>query len=207
MKWITEYQLFLFDFDGLLVNTEEIHFEAYRQMCAGRGFNLPWDFQRYCLMAHYDSNKLKNSIYQDLPELYALEPDWSVLYAEKKRAMIALLNQGAIHLMPGAELLLRTLDETGIPSAVVTNSPIDQIAIIKKYNPILDTIPHWFTRETYKEPKPNPECYLNAIALVAPQAKKIIGFEDTPEGLQRSLELVQCLFLSRRLNTLKSPIS
>ena len=33
MDWIKKYQLFLFDFDGLLVNTEEMHFLAYKQMC------------------------------------------------------------------------------------------------------------------------------------------------------------------------------
>ena len=43
------------------------------------------------------------------------------------------------------------------------------VDVISKYkkekNLILKTIPHWFTRETYKEPKPNPECYLNAIVV------------------------------------------
>jgi HAD superfamily hydrolase (TIGR01509 family) len=184
MKWISDYQLFLFDFDGLLVNTEEIHFQAYKQMCSGRGFDLPWDFSRYCYMAHYDSDKLKNSIYEDLPDLYALEPNWGVLYAEKKRAIIELLNEGAVRMMPGAEKFLKELAENDIPRCVVTNSPEDQIRIIKKYNPILNTIPHWFTRETYTHPKPHPECYLNAIDKVAPKAIKIIGFEDTPRGLK-----------------------
>ena len=32
MRWISEYQLFLFDLDGLLVNTEELHYQAYKNM-------------------------------------------------------------------------------------------------------------------------------------------------------------------------------
>lgn len=187
MQWVSDYQLFLFDFDGLLVNTEEIHYRAYLDMCKGRGFDLPWNFERYCFMAHYDSEKLKNSIYRDLPELYEMEPDWSVLYQEKKQAILRLLNSGAIHMMPGAEELINSIAEKGIPICVVTNSPDDQIALIKKTNSVLKKIPYWFTRETYTHPKPNPECYLNAIARVMPDAKKIIGFEDTPRGMNALL--------------------
>lgn len=183
MKWITDYQLFLFDFDGLLVNTEEIHYQAYQKMCADRGFELPWDFSQYCFMAHYDSTKLRKALYADIPELYEMEPDWDVLYSEKKRAMLQLLDAGAVHMMPGAKALLKVLAEKEIQRCVVTNSPNEQIEIIKKYNPILNTIPHWFTRETYTEPKPDPECYLNAIEKLGNGSKKIIGFEDTPRGL------------------------
>jgi len=188
MKWIADYQLFLFDFDGLLVNTEEIHYQAYQKMCAGRGFELPWDFPHYCFMAHYDSIKLRKALYADIPELHQMEPNWDVLYAEKKQAMVELLNSGAVHLMPGAEQLLEELAAKDIPRCVVTNSPDEQIVIIKEYNPILNSIPHWFTRETYTEPKPHPECYLNAIEKLGEGASKIIGFEDTPRGLSALLE-------------------
>lgn len=187
MHWIQQFHLFLFDFDGLLVNTEEIHFLAYKKMCADRGFTLPWDFKRYCMVAHYDSEGLKREIYADLPELYRMEPRWEVLYAEKKENMIHLLKEGAVHLMPGVETLLRAIADAGIPRCVVTNSPKDQIDLIKEKNPILQSIPNWFTRETYNQPKPNPECYLNAIAKMG-VSDKIIGFEDTPRGLKALLQ-------------------
>jgi beta-phosphoglucomutase len=186
MHWIHDFRLFLFDFDGLLVNTEEIHFLAYKKMCADRGFNLPWNFDHYCMMAHYESDKLKKQIYADLPDLYRMEPRWEVLYAEKKQNMINLLKEGAVHLMPGAETLLRAIADTAICRCVVTNSPIEQIELIKEKNPILNTIPYWFTRETYKEPKPNPECYLNAIEKTGIK-ENIIGFEDTPRGMRALL--------------------
>ena len=135
MQWIEDYQLFLFDLDGLLVNTEEIHFTAYKKMCEARGYKLPWDFARYCQEAHYDSEKLKNSLYADLPALHREEPNWDVLYSEKKKEMMALLNGGAVHMMPGAERLLRALAVADIPRCVVTHSPDEQIQIIKRRNP------------------------------------------------------------------------
>lgn len=187
MNWINKFQLFLFDFDGLLVNTEELHFQAYRDMCEYRGFRLPWSFSRYSLAAHYHSNSLKEHIYAEFPELYAEEPDWSILYAEKKQALEEILNGGHATLMPGVAGLLSALQAANIPRAVVTHSPINQINMIREQNPQLNSIPHWITREDYTHPKPHPECYQIAIKRLAKQGDKIIGFEDSPRGLSALL--------------------
>jgi beta-phosphoglucomutase len=183
MKWIHNYQLFLFDFDGLLVNTEEIHYLAYKNMFHGRGVNFSWDFNRYCQAAHYDAHALKNQMYAEFPQLHTLEPNWEVLYAEKKKALHKLLEQGAVHLMPGAAKMLQALQQANIPRAVVTHSPEDVVQLIRRKNPLLDTIPSWITREHYSHPKPNPECYLKAIELLAKPGDRVVAFEDTPRGL------------------------
>lgn len=184
MHWIENYQLFLFDFDGLLVNTEEIHFLAYQRMCKERGFDLDWSFPRYCRSAHYSADALKEDIYAKFPKLQEMEPDWSVLYAEKKKAIMELLHEGAVHLMPGVEVFLKALQEKGVKRCVVTHSPDELVNLVRKKNPILDSIPNWITRHDYAHPKPNPECYLKAIALFANPGDRVIGFEDTPRGLQ-----------------------
>ena len=188
MQWIHDYQLFLFDFDGLLVNTEEVHFAAYRKMCRARGFDLKWNFDRYCQAAHYRAEDLKNQIYAEFPGLRTQEPDWQVLYAEKKTLMVELLENGAIHMMPGAESLLNALAEAEIPRVIVTHSPSELIQAVRNQQPILNTISHWITRENYTHPKPHPECYQLAIKKFAKPGDRIIGFEDTPRGLAALME-------------------
>lgn len=183
IPFLQRYDLFLFDFDGLLVNTEEIHFLAYRMMCEARGYHLDWSFPFYCQFAHYDAHLLKEAIYKKFPALHVQEPDWSILYAEKKKAVIQLLEQGAVQLMPDVEPFLRALHSAKKTSCVVTNSPQELIHIIRQKNPLLSTIQHWITREHYTQPKPHPEGYLKAIELLAKPHEQIIGFEDTPRGL------------------------
>lgn len=187
MQWIHDYQLFLFDFDGLLVNTEEIHFLAYKQMCQARGIDLDWDFNRYCQAAHYDAHALKNQLYAQYKELYIQEPNWDVLYAEKKHLLSQLFKNGAVNLMPGVEEFLTILKKAQIPRCVVTHSPEDLVQLVRKQNPILDSIPLWVTRECYSKPKPDPECYQKAIELYAKPGDRIIGFEDTPRGINALL--------------------
>ena len=182
MDFLENTQLVLLDFDGLLVNTESLHFQAYQRVCANRGFTLDWDFSTFCSIAHRSSTGLKEQMYHDLAGLYALEPSWEVLYQEKKGEYIKLLHEGAIDLMPGAERFLRHLEQKNIKRAVVTNSPKEQIDLIKEKIPTLQTIPLWITREDYKHPKPAPDGYLKALAELAAPGDKVLGFEDTLRG-------------------------
>lgn len=184
MQWIYRFQLFLFDFDGLLVNTEYIHYQAYQKMCSDRGVTLQWDFPTYCSMAHYSSDALQREIYQQYPMLHEQEPHWSILYQEKKEAYLDLLDEGLVSLMPGAFELLTALSESQINRCVVTNSAEELVKKIIEHNPILDTIPHWITREKYQQAKPHPECYVKAIEEFAKPQDRILGIEDTPRGLQ-----------------------
>ncbi len=184
MQWIHEYQLFLFDFDGLLVNTENIQFQAYKDMCSRWGYDLNWSFSTYCSYAHSPNTEaLRDALWDTFPGLQEKELLWSVLYAEKKRRYEELLSLSKIELMPGVERLLRELQKANIARCVVTNSTKIQTDLIKHTLPPLKTIPHWITREDFLESKPSPEGYLRAISLYGKKGGRIIGFEDAPRGI------------------------
>ncbi|MBS0626080.1 MAG: HAD family phosphatase [Verrucomicrobia bacterium] len=181
MKWIDDFQLFLFDFDGLLVNTEHLHFQAYVDMMAGQGFVLNWSFAQFCEVAHLNSTALREALYAQFP---GLDPNWEPLYAKKKRLYLELLASGKVELMPGAAELLKALEKKGIRRCVATNSFLEQIELIRSQVPILKSVPHWITRELYSKAKPDPECYLKAIQLYGKVGDRIIGFEDSVRGIQ-----------------------
>lgn len=182
-QWIKKYQVFLFDFDGLLVNTEQLHYAAYKKMCHQRGFNLDWSFSRYLLAAHFESTGLEKQIYEKFPGLKNQEPNWPILYGEKKRAYMELIEKD-VSLMPGAASFLELLFSSQATVCVVTHSPFKQIQRISGQHPILRNIEHWITREHYKHPKPHPECYLKAMETFKADPKNVIGFEDSPRGLK-----------------------
>jgi len=181
MKWIREFQLFLFDFDGLLVNTEHIHLQAYTNVLAKQGRDLGWSFARFCELAHLNAKAIREAIYAQFPDL---DPNWELLYAEKKKTYFELICSGKVELMPGAELLLKALETAQINRCVVTNALLEQTVLIRSQLPILKTIPHWVTREEYEKPKPDPECYLRAIQLYGKKGDRIVGFEDSLRGVE-----------------------
>lgn len=186
MDWVENFQLFLFDMDGLLVNTEKLHYLAYQKMCEQRGVRMDWTFGKYCQIAHYDSKLLRKRLCEDFPAL--LDEEWDVLYADKQKNIVELMNNGSVQLMPGVQQLLTALAERQIKRCVVTHSADELVQVIRKQNPLLDTIPNWITRHDYAQAKPNPECYLKAIKKLAAPGDRIIGFEDTPRGLTALLQ-------------------
>lgn len=183
MEWIHRFDLFLFDFDGLLVDTEKFHYEAYIILCRNYQQKLNWSFEKFCEIGHASATALRDTIYQEFPSLYENYPDWSVLYAEKKQIYLQLISEKPVDLMPGAMELLYALEKADLKRVVVTHSPREQIDSIKTNLPILSTIPYWITREDYLHPKPAPDSYSTAIERFGNPNDRIIGFEDSIRGL------------------------
>jgi len=180
--WFENFDLFLFDFDGLLVNSEELHLNAYREMCARRGFALPWNLHQFFQAAHSSAVGIREQILTLFPPLRAIE--WSLLYQEKKQIYETRLEKGGCALLPGAEQLLLDLAHQGKKRCVVTNSARIQIEAIKQQLPALQTIPRWFTREDYARPKPAPDGYLLALETLKTEGDRVIGFEDSARGYE-----------------------
>ncbi len=182
IDWVKKYDLFLFDLDGLLVDTETLHYRAYQKMCLQRGYVLSLDFSAYCGMAHMGSESLKEGVYKLFPALYEEEPNWAILHKEKQKAFLEILSKEGVALMPGVEKVLRFLMAHQKKCCVVTHSPSQLTDEIKEKHPILKSIHHWVTREQYDRPKPDPDSYQMAIKLYAKPQDKVIGFEDSVRG-------------------------
>lgn len=180
MQWIFDFQLFLFDFDGLLVNTEHLHHQAYTNVLAERGYVLDWDFAKFCQLAHQSGSVFREAIYREIPDLGPWEP----LYAAKKVHYRQLLSHGLVELMPGVDPLLRVLEREQRPRVIVTNSLREDVQLIQSRIPLLRTFSHLVAREDYLEPKPHPECYRKAIALYGKPGDRVVGFEDSMRGLR-----------------------
>ena len=171
-----------FDFDGLLVNTEHLHFAAYKQLLHKHGAPFPWDFLTFVGIAHQSSEKLRGAITEQCPRLVEMLT-WEALYREKQKLYLELIQSGKLELMPDVSKMLRIVEKKKIPHAVVTNSTLEQVKVIQRLLPLLMSIPAWVTREDYDRPKPAPDAYLRAMALFGEPKAPVIGFEDSLRGI------------------------
>jgi len=191
MKWIERFDLFLLDFDGLLVDTENVHYKAFQMLCDRYGYHLPWDFDTYIFSAHQVAGGIRAALYKEFPEIET-KYEWESFYGEKKKIYLELAQKEKFTLMPGVEPFLKQLALSRKKRCVVTNSTKEQVEHIKYTLPILKTIPVWFTREDYDQPKPAPDGYFKAIEVLADPGDKMVGFEDSFKGI-RSLEQTPAL--------------
>jgi HAD superfamily hydrolase (TIGR01509 family) len=175
---------YLFDLDGVLVRTEELHFAAYRAVAVESGRELPWSFERYCVAAHYGPERLRRELAAALPGLLPDEAAWRALYGRKSRLYLELLGSSPIELLPGAAETLERLAAAGVQRAVVTNSTRAQTAVVRRAQPVLESAPLWVTREDYEAAKPAPDCYRVALARLGAVPETALGFEDTPRGVE-----------------------
>ena len=177
------FDALLFDLDGLLVDTEQLHWKAYRSMCEHFGCKLTWGFPLYLEIAGGSAKGIEERMRQELPRLF-LGRTWEELYAIKRQKLFDLLAHSPIPLMKGVAEALPALAEEGVPMAVVTHSPKAFVDLVKKAHPVFEAMTAWVYREMYSAPKPAPDGYLRACQEIGVTPERSVGFEDTVRGIE-----------------------
>ncbi len=182
--WLDPFDFFFFDFDGLLVNTEELHWKAYQKVCTFYECDLDWDFPKYCSYAHHSTEVLRDAVFSYLPQLRKQESCWNIIRQKKNAIYQELIEAKSVTLMPGVKEVLSYLEQTKKKACVVSNSPNHHLELIRHQLPMLDQIPYWIGRSDYSLPKPHPDGYLTGLEKYVPKDCLSIGFEDSMKGLK-----------------------
>ncbi len=170
----------VFDFDGVLADTEGLHLTALRDTLAARGWTLTEAeyYERYlgyddrgCLVAFARAQGLA----LDAPALRALLVDKAHRYA-------TLFDEGRV-LFPGARACVERLG-AHFPLAIASGSLRGEIERILHANDLRAPFQAIVGADDVVEGKPAPESYTRAIAALGVQARHAVAIEDSPWGLQ-----------------------
>ncbi|RMF75052.1 MAG: beta-phosphoglucomutase [Alphaproteobacteria bacterium] len=171
---------FLFDLDGVLVDTAPLHFAAWRAVVRRHlGIRLPQALEHDLRgLSRADSLRrilAHGGIRLSADRFAAILEDKNALY----RRMIADLDPNA--LLPGADRLLTDLAAAGHPLALVSasrNAPaiLARLGIAERFAFRVD--PARIARG-----KPAPDIFLAAAAGMDVPPRDCIGFEDAPAGI------------------------
>lgn len=157
---------FMLDLDGTLVDTEHLHYNAYKNAFEKYGFSfLNWDeYQQLSSLETYCKETLGGS------------------YDEVKRSKQEFLYQEDIQFLPGAEALLHWLLNYNQNFVIVTNTGKETVDFYKSQLPLLQKVTQWITREDVTYPKPDPEPYRTAKECYWKGESYCVGFENTVAG-------------------------
>lgn len=178
---ILDYDLFVFDFDGTIMDTEIYHCNAWSRALSNylnkdimldlvdyqKNFHsLEKNYSKYYLNIEYDINfELYNEIYNNKQEIYK-----NIIKTEN------------INLIDGIEDFLFFLKNNNKKCIIVTNTSINNIEIFYEKFFILNIFDKIYTKEMFNNKKPNSECYLKIVNDY--KNLKIIGFEDSLPGIE-----------------------
>ena len=170
------YEAILFDFDGVLVDSEPVHFECWREVLAPFGIDLEWDVYHAHFIGISDLAMLENLACLRRPPV-----DVNLLWREypRKRALFRERMLQGEALSPAVRDLLHWLD--GHRLAVVSSSGRDEIEPILKRAGVRECFGALVCREDVTQYKPAPDPYLKAAELL--QARQALVVEDSQAGI------------------------
>jgi beta-phosphoglucomutase-like phosphatase (HAD superfamily) len=170
----------LLDFDGLLVDSEPLHHEAFRRAFARFGHAI--DLQEYWLhfthLGEGPSGELRRHGLQHVPV--------EVVVRDKAAIFSALCEMHPPSPRPGAERLLRLLSQLGWPHAIASNTGRPDIERMLVHLQ-LGTPPPIVGGEGRLPGKPRPDIYLAAAAALGRQPAGCVAVEDTLKGVQAAV--------------------
>ena len=176
---ILYYDLFIFDLDGTIIDSEELHYKAWINAISLH-FNNEKEIKISFLEHHKYCHSLKKNSYKDfLFYKFGIE-DYDGLYKIKQNIYNELI-QDNIKLVNRVETFFNFLKVHRKKIIIVTNTSLKSINILAQKFDIINYAEKIYTKELFFNKKPNPECYLK-IVLDYPNLKKI-GFEDSLIGI------------------------
>lgn len=171
-----ELPALLFDFDGVLADTEPLHFQCWRDLLLTKGIHLDWDYYQTNCIGISDRQML-STLGKIGPIVYSID-ELMPLYPLKKQAFRDLVAQNRII----SRALLNTLTACqDYQMAVVTSSGQTEIEPILQREGILPLLGAVVYGNEVKALKPDPEPYRTALERLG--ASSGIAFEDSAAGI------------------------
>lgn len=173
---MTPVRALIFDFDGLLVDTETPAYQSWVEIFREHGAELP--------RALYQQDIGTAGMFDAIGELQRLtgkqfehEVVWQARQLHKERLSF---NQP---LLPGVTELLQAAQQTGLPMAVASSSGSEWVESWLERLAIRQFFQCVRTRHDVERIKPAPDLFLAAAACLGVEPATCVVFEDSPHGM------------------------
>jgi beta-phosphoglucomutase-like phosphatase (HAD superfamily) len=175
----------VFDFDGVLADSEPLHFQAYHDILAGEGIALAED-DYYSRYLGYDDVGAFAAVGRDRGRAWS-RADVDRLVARKAIRLEALERDVSV-LFPGAANAVRRAS-IAVPIAIASGARGEEIRRVLEREQLSSCFTAIVAAEDTPLSKPSPEPYLRAVELLAATIgdlapSECVALEDSRWGLQ-----------------------
>ncbi|KAL6906359.1 hypothetical protein ACP4OV_003960 [Aristida adscensionis] len=173
----------LFDIDGTLVDSDPIHFDAFRELLLQVGFNggVPITEEFYSASISGGHNEdLARELFPEMDHQKAMQ------FMDDKEAMFRKqhLAPGKLKAVDGLHELCKWIDDRGLKRAAVTNAPRANAELMLSLLGLTEFFPVLIIGSECDRAKPFPDPYLKALELLGASPDHAIIFEDSSSGIR-----------------------
>ncbi len=174
----------VFDFDGVIANSEPLHFRAYRDVLADKGIALT-EASYYELYLGYDDIGAFTAIAADSGTAFT-DDEMAVLVARKAVRLEELEKSGSVLFAGARDAIIRMAE--AFPIAVASGALKAEILRVLEHEQLRSHFQFVVSAEDTPASKPDPAPYLLAaeklrVALPDLQTHECVAIEDSKWGL------------------------
>jgi HAD superfamily hydrolase (TIGR01509 family) len=168
----------IFDFDGLILDTESTMFISWQEIYAGYGLEI----QRAEWAKMLGRSSDPGEAYDYLEQHLGRPVDRAGLKARRIARELALLEgQGP---MPGVRSLIEECEQAGMPIALASSSEHDWVDGHLERMGLAQYFDAVVCAEDVAATKPDPDLYLQALRELRLKSSQAIALEDSDHGVQ-----------------------
>jgi len=177
----------IFDFDGVVVDSEPVHLAAFRQVLAPLGVNLTTE-DYYGKYLGYDDHDCFAAVLAD-NGLEAGERQIAELTAAKSESVKRTF-AASVQALPGAAELIEAATAGDIPVAICSGALREEIELAARSVGVLGSFACIVAAEDVSKGKPSPEGYALALDRLSQkvgrrlEAARCIAVEDSAAGIE-----------------------
>jgi HAD superfamily hydrolase (TIGR01509 family) len=171
----------LWDLDGTLADTTELHFQAWMQTLAA--YAIPYDFDQFIAGFGRDNRSVLSGLLQTDPANPLIDRLIDEVAQRKEQTYRELLAQAALRPLPGVLDWLARFEQAGVRQMISSSGPMANIAATIAKLGVGDFFMGLMSGATLPRSKPDPALFLlSAAAAGAPPAACIV-VEDSIHGI------------------------
>lgn len=184
-------QALIFDVDGTLAETEELHRQSFNHAFRQHGLDWHWDAALYTklLQTTGGRERIIRYVADYVPHRSDVLDSLSALHNAKTSSYLTLVQEGALPLRRGVARLVREARARGLKLAIATTSnPRNVKALLR--SGFGEDSPTWFTiaaGDVAPKKKPSPDVYYQALEAMHLGPGNALAFEDSANGLKAAL--------------------
>jgi len=170
---------FLFDWDGVVIDSHAQHEESWVLLSAEIDQALPEGFMKQTF-----GMRNQNIFPLWMPHLEGKDAEIIALGNRKEELYREILRRDGIEALPGVKDFLKAARVAGIPASVGSSTPrknIDTVIEMAGLAGLFDAI---VSADDVQRGKPDPEVFLKGAAMLNRRPERCVVFEDAFVGIQ-----------------------